>query len=271
MKIYISGLYSGTNPQPGIGIARSLKEGYPQARLVGVEYSNRCSGIHWTDFDEIWLQRPWEEIDLESHAEEIKKILDSGALWISANDLEILWLASVFPNGHKNLLAPLGSALDAVAKPAIYAHSGLPVQIPVFVTTELSDWDLHTFCRQHNWKVWLKGPYYEAVRTRTWAEFQDMRAVLSSAWSTDKLFLQAHVTGYEESVCISAYRGKLLSCVKMRKRDLTDLSKTWAGDVSEVPEEFLQPLRKMVEALKWPVVQSLKWFKIPMGNFGYWR
>ena len=30
----------------------------------------------------------------------------------------------------------------------------------------------------------------------------------------------------------------------MRKRDLTEMSKTWAGDVSEVPEEFLVPLRR---------------------------
>ncbi len=37
MKIYISGLYSGTNPQPGIGIARSLRAAYPGATLVGVE------------------------------------------------------------------------------------------------------------------------------------------------------------------------------------------------------------------------------------------
>jgi len=31
MQIYISGLYSGTNPQPGIGLARSLRAAYPEA------------------------------------------------------------------------------------------------------------------------------------------------------------------------------------------------------------------------------------------------
>jgi diaminopimelate decarboxylase len=38
MKIYISGLYSGTNPQPGVGIARSIRTAYPKAKLIGVEY-----------------------------------------------------------------------------------------------------------------------------------------------------------------------------------------------------------------------------------------
>ncbi|HEY8563418.1 MAG TPA: ATP-grasp domain-containing protein [Pyrinomonadaceae bacterium] len=251
MKIYISGLYSGTNPQPGVGIARSIRTAYPQAKLVGVEYSNRCSGIHWQDFDEIWLQRPWDELNLETHAAEIKKVLDDGGLWISSIDLEIMWFAKVFPDGHPNLLTPPAGALRQVGKPAITAHEGLPVKIPTFVTTEISDWDLHAFCREHDWKVWLKGPYYEAARTRSWAEFEEKRSILSSAWGTEKLFLQAHVSGYEESITLAAYRGELLDCVRMRKRDLTELSKTWAGDVSEVEEEFLAPLREMIRRINW--------------------
>lgn len=251
MKIYISGLYSGTNPQPGVGIARSLRTAYPKAKLIGVEYSNRCSGIHWQDFDEIWLQRPWDELNLTTHAEEIKKVLDSGALWISSIDLEIMWFARIFPDGHPNLLTPPREALAQVEKPAVSAHKGLPVKIPTFVTTEISDWDLHAFCRENDWKVWLKGPYYEAVRTRSWAEFEEKRYILSNAWATEKLFLQAHVSGYEESVSLSAYKGELLDCVRMRKRDLTELSKTWAGDISEVEDEFLTPLREMIRRINW--------------------
>jgi diaminopimelate decarboxylase len=251
LTIYVSGLYSGTNPQPGVGISRSLRQGFPGAKIIGVEYSNRCSGIHWQDFDDIWLQRPWDELDLTAHSHEIKKVLDSGAYWISSIDLEIMWLADLFPDGHPNLLTPSMSALLKVGKPAIPAHEGLPVRIPTFVTTELSDWDLHAFCREHNWKVWLKGPYYEAVRTPTWGDLQHYRHVLTSAWNTEKLFLQSHVTGYEESVMLCAYQGELIEAVHMRKRDLTELSKTWAGDSSPVPEELLTPLRKIIRDLKW--------------------
>jgi diaminopimelate decarboxylase len=251
LTIYVSGLYSGTNPQPGVGISRSLKQGYPGARLIGVEYSNRCAGIHWPDFDEIWLQRPWTELDLDLHAREIRNRLDDGGVWISSIDLEIMWLAEVFPDGHPNLLTPNTNALNLVAKPGIPAHVGLPVRIPEFVTTEISDWHLHAFCRKHDWKVWLKGPYYEAVRTPSWYELQHWRKVLSSAWATDKLFLQAHVTGYEESVMLSAYRGELLDCVHMRKRDVTELGKTWAGDALPVPPEIVRPLRKIIRDLDW--------------------
>jgi diaminopimelate decarboxylase len=251
MKIYISGLYSGTNPQPGIGIARSLRAAYPEATLVGVEYSNRCSGIHWPDLDELWLQRPWEELSLDDYAKQIGELLDGGALWVSSVDLEIMWLASAFPEGHKNLLVPPQAALRKIVKPAVEASRGLPVRIPTYISTENSDWALHAFCREHNWRVWLKGPYYEAVRTPSWDSVEIMRTLVARAWSTEKLFLQTHVTGYEESVCFAAYHGQLLDAVYMRKRDLTVEGKTWAGDVTEVPEEFTAPLRKIVRELNW--------------------
>ena len=251
MKIYISGLYSGTNPQPGVGVARSLRAGYPDATLIGAEYSNRCSGIHWSELDDIWLQRPWEEMDLDAYGIQVKNLLEDGALWISGVDLEIMWLASIFPDGHPNLLTPPAPALEKIRKPAVTAHRGLPVQIPEFISTEKSDWDLHAFCRQHGWKVWLKGPYYEAVRTPSWDSFERVRNILSDAWSTNRLFLQSHVTGYEESVCFCAYQGELVESVYMRKRELTEEGKTWAGEVTEVPEQIGEPLKRIVRELNW--------------------
>ena len=251
MKIYISGLYSGTNPQPGVGIARSLRAGYPDATLVGVEYSNRSSGLHWTDFDELWLQRPWDELSLTEYGARIKGILDSGALWISGSDLESLWLGDVFPDGHPNLLTPPGGAFKRIAKPAVPAHEGLPVRIPTFISTDCSDWEIHAFCRRYDWRVWLKGPYYDAARVRSWAEFDAVREALSNVWATERLFLQAHVTGYEESVVLSAYKGELAGCVRMRKREITPEGKTWAGDVTEVGDEFAGPLREIVRELNW--------------------
>jgi len=251
MRIYVSGLYSGGNPQPGIGIIRSLRQGFPDATLVGVEYSNRVSGIHWTDLDDLWIQRPWDELNLETYGEKVKAALDAGGLWISGSDLEAMWLASLFPEGHPNLLAPPMGALKRIVKPKVEASHGLPVKIPTYVETDLPDWELHAFCRAQNWRVWLKGPYYDAARTPSWDTFEAARAALTKVWSTDNLFLQAHVSGYEESVMLSAYQGELLGCVSMRKRDITPEGKTWAGDISEVPKSFEEPLRQMVKDLNW--------------------
>jgi diaminopimelate decarboxylase len=253
MLIYVSGLYAGGNPQPGVGIVRSLRAGYPDAHLVGVEYSNRVSGIHFDELDDVWIQRPWGELDLDSYGEKVRAALDAGGFWISGSDLEAMWLASVFPDGHPNLLAPSMAGIKRITKPSVEAAvaAGLPVGIPNYLSTEHSDWNLHAFCREHDWRVWLKGPYYDASRTPTWDAFTAVRNALAKVWSTEKLFLQAHVSGYEESVMLSAYRGELLGAVSMRKRDITPEGKTWAGDVSEVPSSFLEPLRRMVRDTNW--------------------
>ncbi|MDB5698090.1 MAG: hypothetical protein JWN69_894 [Alphaproteobacteria bacterium] len=251
MKIYVSGLYSGGNPQPGIGIIRSLRDAYPNCTIAGVEYSNRVSGIHWHDLDDLWLQRPWDELNLAAYGERVKALLDAGNMWISGSDLEAMWLADLLPEGHQNLLAPTMNALKQIAKPKVEGASGLPVKIPAFTVTDRSDWDLHAFCREHNWRVWLKGPYYDAARTPSWDAFVAARNALTKIWSTNRLYLQKHVSGYEESVMLSAYKGELLGAVSMRKRDITPEGKTWAGDVSEVDKDFMQPLRRMVRELGW--------------------
>src|SRR4028118_1399185 len=97
MKVCVSGLYCGGNPQPGVGIIRSLRQGYPFATLIGVEYTNRVSGIHWEGIDELWIQRPWDELDLDSYGEKVRAALDDGGLWVSGRDLAALWLATGFP------------------------------------------------------------------------------------------------------------------------------------------------------------------------------
>ena len=148
-------------------------------------------------------------------------MLDAGGYWISGSDLEAMWLADVFPEGHDNLLAPGMSALKQIIKPAVPATQHLPVKIPTYISTEHSDWDLHAFCRQHDGNVWLKGPYYDAARTPSWEAFEIIRAALSKVWSTQRLFLQKHVSGYEESIMLSAYQGELLGAVRMQKRDIT--------------------------------------------------
>ncbi|MDQ4087187.1 MAG: ATP-grasp domain-containing protein [Pseudomonadota bacterium] len=251
MKIFVSGLYCGGNPQPGVGIARSLRQAYPQAELVGVEYSNRVSGIHFDGLNDLWIQRPWDELDLDAWGGRVRQALDEGGFWISGSDLEAMWLASVFEEGHPNLLAPPMRGLKRTTKPAVEAAGKLPVRIPDYVSTELSDWELHAFCRAHNWRVWLKGPYYDASRTPSWDAFEAVRSALKKVWSTERLFLQRHVSGYEESVMLSAYKGELLGAVSMRKRDITPEGKTWAGDIADVDEEFLGSLRAMIRELNW--------------------
>jgi diaminopimelate decarboxylase len=248
--IYISGVHSGPNPSPGIGTARSLRAAYPDARLCAVDYSTRSSGIHFDGFDDVWLQRPWKELHLDSFRGQIERRLDDGGLWISGLDLETYWLAEVLPS-HPLVLVPPRASLLTTSKPAFIGASALSVAIPHHVGARTSSWDLHSFCRLHGWNVWVKGPHYEAWRVSDWPALRAVLHELGTTWSREDLFVQAHVSGYEESVAFAAHSGRLLDCVYMRKCVQTPEGKTWAGRISDVPSELAERLRTTVEALSW--------------------
>lgn len=265
LTIYLSGVHSGPNPSPGLGVASSLRQAYPDARLVGVDYSVESSGLHSDVFDDVWVQRPWKELRLSVYQAAIQEVLDGGALWFAGQDLEVQWLADALP-GHAGAMLPPAAALRKVSKPGISAAAALPVRIPDFIPADRSDWDLHAFCREHGWRVWVKGPDYEAVRAPDWPSFRAAREAMGRMWGEDRLFVQRHVTGNEESVALCAYRGELLDCVHLAKHTQTHEGKTWAGKVSEVDPAFREPLRRVIAELEWTGGAELEFVRAPDGT-----
>ena len=261
---YVSGVHSGPNPSPGLGVAHSLRQAYPRARIVGVDYSVESSGLHSEVFDDVWVQRPWKELDLDVYRDAIGGVLQDGACWFPGQDLEVQWLAESLPGRPGALVAP-AEALRRIAKPSITAAAGLPLSIPDFMLVDRPDWDLHGFCREHGWQVWVKGPNYEAMRARDWPSFRHARTVLGDTWATDDLFVQRHVVGNEESVALCAYQGELLDCVHLRKHHQTHEGKTWSGSVSEVDPSFVEPLRAVIAELRWTGGAELEFVRTPDG------
>ena len=67
---------------------------------------------------------------------------------------------------------------------------------------------IYAFCRAHSWRVWIKGPYHDAVAVEDWRHLEQVRAWMKDGWQTDRVSVQAHVRGYEESVCLAAFAGR---------------------------------------------------------------
>ncbi|MBW3630875.1 MAG: hypothetical protein KY464_16490 [Gemmatimonadetes bacterium] len=261
---YLSGVHSGPNPSPGLGVARSLRDAYPRARIVAVDYSVESSGLHSDTFDDVWVQRPWKELRLPVYQAAVQERLDGGAYWIPGQDLEVEWLARSLSDPTRALIPPL-RALARVAKPTIDAAGTLPFSIPDFFSVSHSDWDLHSFCREHGWRVWLKGPNYEAYRVYDWPSFRAARHGMTSLWGTDQLFLQRHVRGSEQSVALCAYQGELLDCVHLAKHTQTAEGKTWAGKISPVDPGLVEELRRVIGALEWTGGAELEYVRSPDG------
>jgi len=250
LRLYLSGVHSGPNPSPGLGTARALRERFPDAVLIAVDYSPRSTGLHDPVFDEAWIARPWTELDLDVHARQIRHALGQNGLWISGLDLETWWLADGSRAGTKRVLVPPKTALRRTAKPAIAAAAELGHRVPPSVSAALDSWSLDRFCRRGGWRVWVKGPTYEAHPASSWNELELARTAIKTTWGTEA-FVQAHVDGTEESIAFAAYAGSLLAAVKMVKLEVTSEGKTWSGAVSGLPPADRSRLSALVRRLRW--------------------
>src|SRR6266849_4697321 len=92
LTVIVSGCHSGPNPSPGLGIASSLRAAFPDARLIGRDFSIAASGLHAAVFDEVWVCPPWEDADLGVQWQQLRDRL-SEAWMIPGLDLEVRWLA----------------------------------------------------------------------------------------------------------------------------------------------------------------------------------
>lgn len=248
LRIVVSGCHSGPSPSPGVGVSRSLREAFPEALIVAKDHSVACSGFHAPSFDEVWVCRPWQELDLEHHLMQVRQALVGGGYFISGLDLEAMWLSRAAIPG---VLVPPADAMRRAAKPGMFAFSALPAAVPRWCPSDVGDRELHAFARHCDWRVWVKGPAYEARLARSWAELCAARAKIGETWGTEGVHVQADVRGNEVSLACCALDGRLLDAVFAEKRVVTEQGKTWAADVSDPDPALLDALRDEIARLGW--------------------
>jgi len=252
LRVFISGVHSGPNPMPGVGIARCLRAAFPEACLVAVDYSARSSGLLWKDFNDCIVRPPWHAIDPAAHVAFVADVLARGEIWLSGLDLELRLLARHFRN-RPNLPCPLLPALKIAAKPPGGVGKRLGLALPPFFPIgSSSDAVLGRFCREQGWPVWVKGSAYGAVPIWSWYELVPAVSRLAEVWGgREQLFLQAHVEGQDVTVAFAAWRGRFLGAALLEKLERTLEGKAWSGRVSRVPDDLERRLRTFVRVMRW--------------------
>ncbi|MFL6262265.1 MAG: hypothetical protein ACJ76Y_21420 [Thermoanaerobaculia bacterium] len=249
--ITISGVNSDPDPSPGVGIARSLREAFPQAILTAVDYSVRSSGLHHPIFDSVLVQPVWSELDLTTYAQQIRAHLDQDlGCWISGLDVETGWLASALGD-HSRLLIPNAAAQLVVKKPSLGCAPTLQMFVPEYLPALSAPTDLHALGRRSGWRLWVKGRYHEAYAAYSFPELRRQIRALEAHWPLDTIFIQQHVVGTERSFTFAAYDGQLLGAVEVEKRSVTAQGKTWAASVSLPTADVLERLSGFIHDTRW--------------------
>lgn len=250
MKVFISGLESGSNSASGIGLARAIRRAYPNVRLVGVSYAQAGVQIQWPDFDEQWNVGPWHTVDFADHQRKIEERLADGAWWISGIPSEVRWLAQTSAN-HGHVLVPPMLTLESIRLPAIPLATDLGASVPASILATASDWNLNTFGRRHGWRVWLRPQDHPGQRIHSWHEFQQARREFGENTCSDAAFLQEHIEGTPESLAFAAHNGELLSCALYVSKKPTSNGEWAVSRIEEVPAPFVASLAQTLAMVQW--------------------
>lgn len=249
--ILISGWHSDSNPSSGLGIAHSVKEAFPRLKIIALDYSSRCTGLYDPIVDERILLPRWEEVDIRTSMMEIADAVhDRNALYVSGLDMEIFAIArELRAMDRTSFLLPDGEALRLTTKPAEKLAERLGLSIPETAVHH----DIVASVQQSEamgWPVLVKGRHHEARVAGNYRELISCIRYIEDTWG-DTPILQQFCYGREECISFSAYRGKLLGAVAMRKTEVTFQGKTWCGQIEEVPPEFLSRLSAVLQGVHW--------------------
>jgi diaminopimelate decarboxylase len=247
--VVLSGMHSGPNPSPGLGLARSLRLARPELRLVGADHSPASTGLHADVLDDTIRFPAWDEIHEETWLEQMAALVaDEGTVLIPTMDLEVRLLATAL-GPHDRVLAPSKSALDAVRKPATIVADLLGLKTAPYErdTTRAA---VERFTRHAPYGVWVKGEYYEAFRAHDAEQALALGAFITEAWG-GSWHLEEHTPGQECGLAFCAVDGELLDAVFTTKALVTPEGKTWSGDVTEVSDDLWERLSYFVADCGW--------------------
>jgi carbamoyl-phosphate synthase large subunit len=258
--IAVTGLNAADNPAPGIGVARSLRDGGHTGRLIGLAYDTLDAGVYHRDlFDEIHLL-PYPSRGPEAMGNRLKAIAHDTGLQV------------VLPT------------LDSEMEPFLKLEAGLAeVGISTFLPDRAglamrSKSRLEEFCSREGFATpetrvlnnlgdlkaaweelatssdrepfYVKGVYYDARPVRSLSAAEAAFHEISAAWGMPVL-LQRGMPGFEFNVCcLGDGEGNLVGSVAMRKLGLTAKGKAWSGVTVSNPE-LDELAASMIRALKW--------------------
>ncbi len=230
LRIAVTGMHRGENPQPGSSIVTAIRQHRPDAFIVGLVYDAYESGIYAPGAPDVCHAMPYPTAGLPAYLARLTEIraLVPFDLMIPTLDSEIHLLA-----GNEDQLAKIGIqvVLPDVTTLERCAKSKLPVlaaecDVPVPLTSVAHDLaEALERAESMGYPVFLKGQYYDATRVATPAALAAVGAAILADWGPP-LLVQEPVTGSEFNVLgLGDGMGGVTGTCSVRKLVISDKGK----------------------------------------------
>lgn len=253
--ILVSGLHSGPNPSPGLGVIRSLAA-VGITELHALDYSADSSGLYSDLVTSTTVFPAWPELDPDSWTREVDQLTERLGVtaYIPCLDLEVRMLAG---RPHGPGLTP--PDVGAVTKPPVRLAAELGLSHAPFIRS-VNPPEIAAFIRRHGAPVWVKGQHYEAFRAESVSEVFGAGRFVEEMWG-EHWHVEATLRGQECGIAFAAREGNVVDAVLMSKVQLTADGKTWAGQVDELPDDLRDRLVAFVGETGWTGGAEIELFR----------
>jgi len=262
-KVAVSGINAVDNPGPGIGIAKSLKEGSKDLKVYGLAYDAMEPGIYMDWLIDKSFIMPYPSEGEELFINRLLYIKERHGLdaAIPALDAEL----PLFIKGAESLSA-LGvkTFLPTQEQFRLRSKDRLPevaekigVKVPrTFTVTSYEELDRAV--SELGFPVMIKGIFYKAYKAQNISQATSYFNSIAAEWGYP-IIVQEVVSGEEMNVVgVGDGEGGHFGIVGIKKLWITSLGKIWTG-VTIKNENLLNAAQAFVSAYAWRGAFEFEW------------
>ena len=250
-NIAVSGINSGENPGPGMGIIRSLKESGQDYCCVGLSYDAMDSGLYLEQYVDKAFLLPYPSADSADYIARLLQICEQNDIEaiIPALDSELPHYVKNFEQfQQKNIGLNISSkdlfeSMTKVNLPALGEKINIKVPRTIPVT---SLEELNLALDKVGFPAMVKGCFYEAYCVHSYFEAQSFYQQLANKWGYPVL-VQQFLTGNDYNLAgLAGKEGGCLGLVAIKKLMLTQMGKVWTAVTIQNPK-MLEIGRKFIQ------------------------
>jgi len=255
LRIAVSGLHRGENPQPGAGIIRSLRRRYPHAYIAGLIYDAMESGIYVEGGPDAIFPMPYPTNGAEAFLERLDTILAQSPvdIFIPTLDSEVELLVHLNDELAKRGLRTCLPEKAALAQRAKNRLGALANTCQVMMPETVS---VHSVAaavwaaRKLGYPLMVKGQYYDAKYAGNEAELASAVSKLLSEWGAPAM-LQRCIHGPEfNALGLGDGEGGIAGLCCIRKTIVSDKGKGLGG-MTICDKRLTGICQRLIRELRW--------------------
>ena len=270
LKVGVSGINAVDNPGPGVGVAKSIKEWNPEAKIVGLAYDAMEPGIYMKWLIERSYLMPYPSQDAEAYIQRLFYIKESFGL-----DAVMPTLDAELPLyiEYADRLKQAGIAHFLPTKEQFRLRSKEKLQkvaqeigVKAPLTFSVVDYKgLQEALNAVGYPAMVKGLFYKAYKVYSYAEAVEKFNAIVAEWGYPVLVQQV-VNGEEINlVGVGDGEGGHFGFLNIKKLWITQLGKVWTA-VTIKNNKMLEAAENFVSTFKWRGAFELECIYTPSGD-----